>query len=122
MIKKVMLSVFIFLIGIGFLFYNELVLKNDFEGTITVTVVYEDYSDTREIKFKEDDNLLLLLEDNFIIEYKHYLGIGNMITRIDDLIQVQDTYIIIFIDGEFATTGVDYISLIDGMTIKFELW
>lgn len=122
MIKKTLITIFLILFIIGFYLVDFKNNEVNFQGQIDVIIVYEDYLDTQTIQFDRGDTLLLILEKNFVLEYEHYLGLGNMIIRIDDLIQSDGHYIVMFVNDEFATTGVDLIQLEHEMVIRFELW
>lgn len=120
MIKKSLLTLFAILFVIGFYLVdvqNGAVAK----GELEIVITYEEYSDVKSFQFHEGDTLFEILEENYILEYEHYLGLGNMITRIDDLIQKENMYIFIFINDEHATTGIDLIIPKDGMIVMFKL-
>lgn len=123
--KNTVMKLVVTLLVVGFLFGFFLVQQSNEarnSGEVTIQVIYTDDLMFEEVlTFKVGDTLMGLLITNYEIEYISYLGLGRMITKIRDLQQTQNAYIMIFVDGELSSVGIDLIELEDGIVVSFKL-
>lgn len=92
-----------------------------YEGEITVEVINLDKTekDKKEIKFKKDDNLLDIIQENFEnVTYEN-----GMIMSIEDYVTPSDwsTFIMIYVDGQMSEVGLKDIKYKDGTLITFQI-
>jgi len=92
-----------------------------YEGEITVEVINLDKTekDKKEIKFKKDDNLLDIIQDNF----ENVTYNNGMIMSIEDYVTPSDwsTFIMIYVDGQMSEVGLKDIKYKDGTLITFQI-
>ena len=100
----------------------------NYDGTITVEVIGQDNEvvKSKEIEFYSGDKLVDLVAtnfDNFVVEDSEY---GAYIVNIENTIKPEDlyVYISIYINGEYASSGIDTLEFNDGdkITFKAESW
>ena len=120
-IGKIFLTVFFLSFLVAFFLIDNNNTANH-SGSFTVEVFYtEDAIYRKDIVYQPDDNLKGILEQNLHICFEHYVGIGNMVTCVRDLEQTGSKYIMIYVDGELSSVGIDDIVIKNGMTITFKL-
>lgn len=83
---------------------------------------FDDSIRTFNLKFTQEDTLVSVLERNFrIVYYDNHAEYGLSIIEIDDMVtDWNNTFIGIYINDEFATVGVSFIPLVNGMRITFK--
>ena len=96
----------------------------EYDGSVTVEVrdLENNLVKSKEIDFKEGDILRDLISqnfDNFVMEESTY---GAYVISIESIIQDDDSnvYIALYINGEYATSGLDTLEYNDGDTITFK--
>ena len=96
----------------------------NYDGEITVEVVdlSGEIVKSKEIKFKEEDILRDLVAnnfENFVIEESEY---GAYVIAIESIEQDNDAhiYIALYINGSYATSGLDSLEFENGSIISFK--
>lgn len=99
-----------------------------YDGALTIEVVDLDGNlvKSKEINFNEGDIFRDLVSnnfDNFVMEESQY---GAYVLSIESISQDDDlhVYVALYINGEYATSGLDTLKYSDGDTISFraESW
>jgi len=131
--KKLALTILMVAIGVAGFFMQNLLVQNDELGTITIEVydqsdqLYDSYT----VSFSEEDTLLSLMDNHYNITCANASYqpttcdnpplIGSIILGIDTVdTDWFNTYIAIYINGEYSSSGIDLISLTDGTTYTFK--
>ena len=130
--KKNIFSIVISIIMIAILVVVIILVRKPFmpkyDGFIIVEVVNLENENikTKEIQYKAGDKLRDLISnnfDNFTVRESEYGAYVNSIETIeqDDNLRI---YIALFVDGEYATSGLDTLEYSNGMIITFkeETW
>ncbi len=133
--KKLVITFIVILAAIASFFVSDYFNSNDYDGEITIIVVDQigDTVSNEQYLFIEEDALFDILDDNYNIgcadsnynltsECAEISGItGRIILKIDDIETDWDnTYIAIYINGDYSTFGIDNIALHDGDVYRFE--
>lgn len=130
--KKNIFSIVISIIMIAILVVVIILVRKPFmpkyDGFIIVEVVNLENENikTKEIQYKAGDKLRDLISnnfDNFTVRESEYGAYVNSIETIeqDDNLRI---YIALFVEGEYATSGLDTLEYSNGMIITFkeETW
>lgn len=126
-IRNIIIEVFVGLLCIGLIigiiFWQK--AKNnkvaDSKGEIEFIVVYKNDEKVIDdkIKFKEEDTLFSLLDRTYTLVSDNG-AYGHTIYTINGYeTDFSASYFSIMINGEYATTGIDGIELVDGEVIEF---
>lgn len=121
---KVTLSVFMLLLffaGIMLIIAYDLNSREQSSGIVPVEIIGDNDYLLVEVELSHEISLYEALSEQLEIDYTHYYGLGRFIIRIDFLRQTENRYIIIYINGERATTGIDDIYYETDMTVSFVL-
>ncbi len=119
--NKIVATIFTILILIIVINYTMNVISSEDSGSFLVQITYDNHSEFHIIGFEQSDTLLLLLDNELDLEYIYFIGIGHFITKINNLEQTDNRYILIYIDGEPSQYGIDQIIIYNGMEIQFIL-
>lgn len=120
--KNLILKIVLSVVALGVLVVCAVLLHNsfkpDYDGIITVEVIDLDGSiiEKKEIEFKENDQLMNLIEDNFNnVTYQN-----GMIMSVEDYNTPSDwsTFLSIYVDDEMSQVGLADIVFIDGTKIS----
>ena len=130
--KKNIFSIVISIIMIAILVVVIILVRKPFmpkyDGFIIVEVVNLENENikTKEIQYKVGDKLRDLISnnfDNFTVRESEYGAYVNSIETIEQNDNLR-IYIALFVDGEYATSGLDTLEYSNGMIITFkeETW
>ncbi len=120
--KNLILKIVLSVIALGVVVLCVVLLHNsfkpDYDGIITVEVIDLDGSviNKKEIEFKENDQLMNLIEDNFNnVTYQN-----GMIMSVEDYNTPSDwsTFISIYVNDEISPVGLADIVFTDGTKIS----
>lgn len=120
--KKLILKIVLSVIALGVVVLCVVLLRNsfkpDYDGIITVEVIDLDGAviKEKEIEFKENDQLMNLIKDNFNnVTYQN-----GMILSIEDYNTPSDwsTFLSIYVDDEMSMVGLADIVFTDGTKIS----
>ncbi|MGT2910594.1 DUF4430 domain-containing protein [Streptococcus cameli] len=86
--------------------------------TATLTVKFEDKTDTKTVHFEKDDSVMDILEENYEVDEDN-----GMVTAIDGVSQdvSKKTYWMYDINDELAPKGAEEMTVAEGDTIVFYL-
>lgn len=131
--KKVVITVGIIALAIASFFINDLLRNPDDQGEVQVIVVnqLDEIVHDDILVFDEGDTLLSLLDEHYDLacanaQYKadecdNTPFFGNIILEIGPVeTDWLNTYIGIYVNGEYSSYGIDDISLQDGDVYQFE--
>ena len=125
LVLSVVLSVVLVVVMLTAIYFTTKEFTPDYDGTITVEVIGLDNEivKSKEIEFKNGDKLISLVESNFndfVIEDSEY---GAYIVNIENIIKVDDlyVYVAIYVNGEYATAGVDTTEIVEGSSYAFKV-
>ena len=110
-----------FLIGlVSFIGTISFTPANDEYGTVTIEIVNKDgFLITDRISFEEDSDLFNILRYNYEIEYIEY-SIGVVLLCIESICtDFNNSYIAIYINGDYSNYGLSIIPLKDGSIYSF---
>lgn len=122
LIFKISISVVAVLIMVGgYLYFTNLNKIDASKGIVTIEVfdINNEMIINDKLEFREEDTLVSLLENNYkvILEDGPY---GKTLLAIDKIeTDFKTTYLAIYVDGKYATTGISGINLVDGRKITF---
>ena len=128
LVLSVVLSVVLVVVMLTVIYFTTKEFTPDYDGTITVEVIGLDNEvvKSKEIEFRQGDKLIDLVAanfDNFIVEDSEY---GAYILNIENIIKAEDSYlyVAIYINGEYASSGIDTLEFNDSdkITFKAESW
>ena len=128
LVLSVVLSVVLVVAMLTAIYFITKEFTPDYDGTITVEVIGLDNEvvKSKEIEFRQGDKLIDLVAanfDNFIVEDSEY---GAYILNIENIIKAEDSYlyVAIYVNGEYASSGLDTLEFNDGdkITFKAESW
>jgi len=126
MLKKVLVSVLVLLLGVLSYFALRTPVMNALhDGSMEVVLVDEEGKtvDTRTIWFDEGDKMFDVLKEEFkLVEDEDYIDYGDFgvfITSIGELQSDDDYWLELFVDDKSSTVSISFIELKDGLTIKF---
>ena len=128
LVLSVVLSVVLVVVMLTAIYFITKEFTPNHDGTITVEVIGLDNEivKSKEIEFKNGDKLISLVESNFndfVIEDSEY---GAYIVNIENIIKADDlyVYVAIYVNGEYASSGLDTLEFNDGdkITFKAESW
>jgi hypothetical protein len=120
--KNLIIKIILSVIAVGIIALSVYLLKDsfkpDYDGVITVEVINLDNEvvKTKEITFKENDELTILIENNFNnVTYQN-----GMIMSIEDYNTPTDwsTFISIYVDDKMSEVGLSDIEFKDGTKIS----
>lgn len=120
--KNLIIKIILSVIAVGIIALSVYFLKDsfkpDYDGVITVEVINLDNEviKTKEITFKENDELSVLIENNFNnVTYQNgmIMSIENYNTPAD-----WSTFISIYVDNEMSEVGLSDIEFKDGTKIS----
>ena len=120
--KNLIIKIILSVIAVGIIALSVYFLKDsfkpDYDGVITVEVINLDNEvvKTKEITFKENDELTILIENNFNnVTYQN-----GMIMSIEDYNTPADwsTFISIYVDNKMSEVGLSDIEFKDGTKIS----
>ena len=120
--KNLIIKIILSVIAVGIIALSVYFLKDsfkpDYDGVITVEVINLDNEvvKTKEITFKENDELTILIENNFNnVTYQN-----GMIMSIEDYNTPADwsTFISIYVDSKMSEVGLSDIEFKDGTKIS----
>ena len=120
--KNLIIKIILSVIAVGIIALSVYFLKDsfkpDYDGVITVEVINLDNEvvKTKEITFKENDELSVLIENNFNnVTYQN-----GMIMSIEDYNTPADwsTFISIYVDNKMSEIGLSDIEFKDGTKIS----
>lgn len=120
--KNLIIKIILSVIAVGIIALSVYFLKDsfkpDYDGVITVEVINLDNEvvKTKEITFKENDELTILIENNFNnVTYQNgmIMSIENYNTPAD-----WSTFISIYVDNEMSEVGLSDIEFKDGTKIS----
>ena len=126
--KKLILSIGVSLLLIAVMvigiYFVSKPFTSEYDGVITVEVVNleNDIIKSKEIEFNKGDKLRDLVSsnfENFVVEESEY---GAYILRIEDIVNDDDLfiYIAIYVNDEYANSGLDTLEFSDGDKISFK--
>ena len=128
LVLSVVLSVILVVVMLTAIYFITKEFTPDYDGTITVEVIGLDNEvvKSKEIEFNKGDKLVDLVAENFynfIVENSEY---GAYIVNIENIIKAEDSYVYvaIYVNGEYASSGLDTLEFNDGdkITFKAESW
>ncbi len=132
--KKLGITIIVLGIALASYFGFSQLNKNDFQGTITITLVDEigDTISSKQYTFTEEDTLFSILNDNYEV------GCADSTYHLTDVCEAQlfnsriilkidsvetdwvNTYISIYENNEYSNLGIDSLVLNDGDIFLFE--
>lgn len=126
--KKLILSIGVSLLLIAVMvigiYFVSKPFTSEYDGVITVEVVNleNDIIKSKEIEFNKGDKLRDLVSsnfENFVVEESEY---GAYILRIEDIVNDDNLfiYIAIYVNDEYANSGLDTLEFKDGDKISFK--
>lgn len=133
--KRTVLGIMLFLVTFLFLFGCTTSPRVTAAGTGQIT--FEVYDEdgvivaTREVTFHQGNTLVELLQGEFVIYCNDSEGnstqscdfiepYGVYLMGIDDLIPENGAYLALYVNGEFASTGLDFLDIVDGYVYQFK--
>ena len=124
LVLSVVLSVILVVVMLTAIYFITKEFTPDYDGTITVEVIglNNEVVKSKEIEFNKGDKLVDLVAenfDNFIVENSEY---GAYIVNIENIIKAEDSYVYvaIYVNGEYASSGLDTLEFNDGDKITFK--
>lgn len=121
MSKKILITIILILTSfVAISYLNNLKSRESVAGEVIIEIHYPNTIEKRYFSIEENQSLLEILLDNYYIEYETF-SFGIFITRIEDLKQNGNSYIMIYLNGNISLVGVSDLILTNEDIIYFKL-